>query len=111
MVSRTFCSEELAGDVEGFAADDDDLLAVEELFGDNAGQAAEQMALAIYHDLSEHTPLVLRLLLCTSLDQQMVRPTTGSNEDILTECWRESRRCCWTLRRCKVGGYQVLVPS
>ena len=51
MRGRTLRSEELAGDVEGFAAHDDDLLAVEELFGDGAGEAAEEVALAVDHDL------------------------------------------------------------
>jgi hypothetical protein len=49
---RTLRSEELAGDVEGFAADDDDFLAVEQLFGDGAGEAAEEVAFAVYHDLA-----------------------------------------------------------
>lgn len=48
---RTLRAEELAGDVESLAADNDDLLAVEELLGDDAGQAAKQVALAIDHDL------------------------------------------------------------
>ena len=48
---RTLRAEELARDVEGLAADDNDLLAVEELLGDDAGQAAKQVALAIDHDL------------------------------------------------------------
>ena len=34
---HTLCSEELAGDVEGLAAHDYDLLPIEELFGDGAG--------------------------------------------------------------------------
>ena len=38
-MGRTFRSEELAGDVEGLAAHDYDLLAIEELFGDGAGKA------------------------------------------------------------------------
>lgn len=48
---RTLRAEELARDVEVLAADDNDLLAVEELLGDDAGQAAKQVALAIDHDL------------------------------------------------------------
>ena len=48
---RTLGAEELARDVQGLAADDDDLLAVEELLGDDAGQAAEQVALAIDDNL------------------------------------------------------------
>jgi hypothetical protein len=43
----TFGAEELAGDVEGFAANDDDLLAIEELFGDGASETSEQVAFAV----------------------------------------------------------------
>lgn len=43
-------AEELARDVEGFAADNDDLLAVEELLGNNGGEATEEVALAIDDD-------------------------------------------------------------
>lgn len=44
-------AEELAGDVEGFTSDDDNLLAVEKLLGDNAGQATEEVSLAVNDDL------------------------------------------------------------
>lgn len=44
---RTLRAEELAGDVKGLASHDDDLLAVEELLGDGAGEATEQVALAV----------------------------------------------------------------
>ena len=44
---RTLGAEELAGDVEGLAAHNDDLLAVEQLLGDGAGEATEQVALAV----------------------------------------------------------------
>lgn len=44
---RTLGAEELAGDVEGLAAHNDNLLAVEQLFGDGAGEATEQVALAV----------------------------------------------------------------
>lgn len=50
-VKRTLSAEELAGDVEGLAADDDDLLAIEKLLGDDAGEATKEMALAIDDDL------------------------------------------------------------
>lgn len=50
---RTFRSEEFAGDVEGFAADHNNLLAVEELFGDGAGEATEKVPFAVYHNLKE----------------------------------------------------------
>lgn len=44
-------AEELARDVESLSADNDDLLTLEELLGDNTGQTAEQVALAIDNDL------------------------------------------------------------
>jgi len=44
---RTLRAEELSRDVQGLAAHDDDLLAVEQLLRDRAGQTAEQMALAV----------------------------------------------------------------
>jgi outer membrane murein-binding lipoprotein Lpp len=48
---RTLRAEELARDVKGLASHNDDLLAVEELLGDGAGEATEQVALAV-DDLS-----------------------------------------------------------
>jgi len=51
-MSRTLGAEELARDVEVLAADDNDLLAVEELLGNNAGKTAEEMALAVNDDLA-----------------------------------------------------------
>ncbi len=53
MVERTLRAEELAGDVQGFATNDDDLLAVEELLGDDARKTTKEMALAINDDLEE----------------------------------------------------------
>jgi hypothetical protein len=44
---RTFGAEELAGDVQSLAAHNNNLLAVEELLGDGAGEATKQMALAV----------------------------------------------------------------
>lgn len=48
---RTLGAEELSRNVEGLAADDDNLLAVQELLGDSAGQTTEQVSLAINDDL------------------------------------------------------------
>lgn len=50
---RTLSTEELSGDVQGLGADDDDLLAAKQLLGDNAGQTAQKVALAIDDDLLE----------------------------------------------------------
>lgn len=52
---HTLGAEELSGDVERLAADNDDLLAVQELLGDSAGQATEQVSLAIDNDLYGHS--------------------------------------------------------
>jgi hypothetical protein len=40
-------AEELAGDVEGLTADNNDLLTAQKLLGDNRGESAKEMALAI----------------------------------------------------------------
>jgi hypothetical protein len=52
MGRRTLRTEELSGDVEGLASNDYDLLSVEQLLGDSAGQATEQMSLSVDDDLS-----------------------------------------------------------
>ena len=41
---RTLSPEELAGDVERLAADNNDLLTVEELLGDSAGETSEKVS-------------------------------------------------------------------
>jgi len=43
-------AEEAAGDVDLLAADDGNLLAREDLLGNDAGQATEQMAFAVDND-------------------------------------------------------------
>jgi hypothetical protein len=48
---RTFCSEEFARYVEGFAANDYYLLAIEQLFRDSAGQATKQVSFAVNDNL------------------------------------------------------------
>lgn len=48
---RTLRAEELSRDVEGLAADDNDLLAVQNLLGDDGREAAKEMTLAIDDDL------------------------------------------------------------
>ena len=44
---RTLRAEELSGDVQGLTSHNDDLLAVEQLLGDGAGQATEKVTLAV----------------------------------------------------------------
>jgi hypothetical protein len=48
---RTLRTEKVAGDVQILAADDDDLLAVEELLGDDTGESTQKVTLAIDDDL------------------------------------------------------------
>lgn len=48
---RTLGAEELSRDVEGLAADDNNLLAFKKLLGDSAGQTTEQVSLAVNDDL------------------------------------------------------------
>ena len=50
---RTLSAEELARDVDSLAADDDNLLAVQELLGHDRGQTAKQVALAVDNNLLE----------------------------------------------------------
>jgi hypothetical protein len=50
-LTRTLSAEELSRDVESLAADNDNLLAVEELLGHDGGQTAKEMALAVNDDL------------------------------------------------------------
>lgn len=48
---RTLRTEELARDVEGFTSHNDDLLAIQHLLGDGAGQATKKVSLAVDDDL------------------------------------------------------------
>lgn len=50
-VERTLRAEELAGDVEGLTSHNDDLLTVEQLLGDSAGQTTEEVSFAVDDDL------------------------------------------------------------
>lgn len=50
---RTLRTEELSGDVECLAAHHDDLLAAQQLLGNNAGKTAQKVTLAVNDDLSD----------------------------------------------------------
>jgi len=55
-VSRhTFCAKEFPGNVERLAADHHDLLTIQQLFGDDAGQATEKVTFAVNDDLKSDT--------------------------------------------------------
>lgn len=100
---RTLGAEELAGDVEGLASHNNDLLAVEELLGDGAGEATEQVALAVddLRALSARRPRKMRgvdgiagwhrggmrrpVPGISGCVYRGVRTMTGSNVDILLD--------------------------
>lgn len=61
-MTHTLSAEEFARDVDGFASDDDNLLAVKELLGDGAGKATEEVALAVNDNLQISRNLELAML-------------------------------------------------
>lgn len=83
---RTLRAEELAGNVEGLAADHNDLLAVEELLGDDAGKATEEVALAVNDDLASS---MLATRVCVS--QFAVPPGTHPKSNVRAGVFRG---CC-----------------
>jgi len=116
---RTLCAEELAGDVQGLAAHNDDLLAVEQLLGDGAGEATEQVPLAVddLNHKSARGSCACAILVrarrgigdvdrdcqfgnCVSCTRK-VRTITGSKVDILS-----NPGVCWVVS-CRGRGYRV----
>lgn len=89
---RTLRTEEFPRDVKGFAADNNDLLAVEELLRHGAGQAAKEMALAIDRDLFLKSVIAPPKCWSMKLASFIAAPsvdagrelTTGSKDDILS---------------------------
>lgn len=55
VLGHTFCAKEFPRDVERFAADHHDLLTIQQLFGDNAGQATKKVTFAVNDDLKSDT--------------------------------------------------------
>lgn len=96
---RTFCAEEFAGDVERLASYYHDLLTIEQLLSHSAGQATQEMSLAIDNDLmsngygvSRGTRVVSRSVAKPSRLNK-VRLTTDSNVDILV-CYHSTAWRC-----------------
>jgi hypothetical protein len=50
---RTFCAKKLSGNIQRLAPYNNDLLAIENLLGDDAGQTTEEMAFGVNDDLVE----------------------------------------------------------
>ena len=89
---RTLSTEEFARDVEGLASDHDDLLAVQELLCDSAGETTEEMALAVNDNLHGESHVSHCVNSGAQIDFPVARRvvfglveglTTGSNVDIL----------------------------
>ena len=87
LAGRTFGTEEFAGDVESFAADDDNLLAIEQLFGHYTGQTTQKMSLAIDNDLMRMRWLATGLGLNSWPRQSHCRGSEG----VGTYDWLEAR--------------------
>lgn len=91
---RTLGAEELARDVELLAADNNNLLAVQELLGDSGGQATEKVALAVDDNL------------CISISHRCSSPFSiyppgragvAQKRFVIGECVPQARRstfCC-----------------
>jgi hypothetical protein len=108
---RTLSAEELSRDVEGLAADNNDLLAVQELLGDSAGQATEQVTLSVNDDL--YTPVLSAIALMTGVFRvqmcvRLMSPSRVRFQVLLFLCtfggWidvtydrREFRHRCWAV--------------
>lgn len=82
-VERTLGAEELARDVEGLAADNDDLLTAEKLLGDDTGETTEEVTLAVNDDLVPLAPVFRpsHVLLISCF--RWGKLTTDSKDDIL----------------------------
>ena len=81
---HTFRSKEFARDVEFFASNNDDLLAVEELLGDDAGEATEEVALAVNDDLASS-------MLATRVSQLAASPGTDPKSNVRVGVFRGCR--------------------
>jgi hypothetical protein len=76
---RTLGAEELSRDVEGLAAYNDNLLSVEQLLSDGAGEATEEVALAVDDLNSQVSPSSNAILPCR--DRALaVRTATAGRE-------------------------------
>lgn len=80
--AHTLCAEEFAGDVEGFAADNDYFLTIEQLFSHSTGEATQEMSLPIDHDLSKLT------ISCYPIDDTT---ELGCGRAFCTHHWIEGR--------------------
>jgi hypothetical protein len=101
---RTLGAEELAGDVQGLAAHNDNLLSVEQLLGDGAGKATEEVPLAV-DDLILKSARGSRAILPAGRKQHSQRETATA---IVGE-WRSCNRKVRTMTGSKVD--MVSIPG
>jgi hypothetical protein len=87
---RTLGAEELAGDVEGLAAHNDNLLSVEQLLSDGAGKATEEVPLAV-DDLIHKSARGSRVILLVGRKQHGQRETATANFGDRISCDRKVR--------------------
>lgn len=87
-MEHTLGSEEFSRDVEGLASDNNNLLAVEELLCDCAGQTTQQVALAVDDNLNILSA-IMSFFPCAI---RFVSRTTGSKDDILPTLVYEQRK-------------------
>jgi hypothetical protein len=87
---RTLGAEELAGDVEGLAAHNDNLLSVEQLLSDGAGEATEQVPLAV-DDLKFKSARGSRAMLPADRGQRRLCETATANLGGRISCVRKVR--------------------
>lgn len=65
---RTLRAEELSRDVESLATDDNNLLAAQQLLGNDTGETTQKVALAVNDDLLDTqmvSNLILQVMLCS----------------------------------------------
>jgi hypothetical protein len=97
LVKRTLRTEELSGDVQGLAAHNDDLLAIEQLLSDSACQPTEEMTLAIDRDLCHTVESVSIAQIVLILNPQSFSIVlTGARCEVVRETygWLEGRHFC-----------------
>lgn len=104
---RTLGAEELSRDVESLAADDNDLLAVEELLGDNGGETAKEMALAVNDDLEDAwLAFDVRVEMCVHAHHVCV---SSRRESIVVSCQRREAAAATAIQRKQVKS-EIIIP-
>jgi hypothetical protein len=104
-VRRTLRTEELSRDVQGLASHNYDLLAIEQLLSNSAGQPTKEVTLAIDRDLIKTKASAIRSIIPIhpKLDQQKASPVLMRKKVTTrqggTYDWLEGRHVCPASRR------------